>query len=55
MTEDEKLMHHARSTVVPTFNQYFSRMQEPMRELCDARKVEGRRVRELPRLVETGA
>jgi len=48
--EDEKFMHHAIGSVVPIFNQYFSGMQELVRELCDARKVEGRRVKELLRL-----
>jgi hypothetical protein len=36
--------------VVPIFNQYFSAMQELVRELCDARRVEGRRLKELLRL-----
>jgi hypothetical protein len=48
--EDEKFMHHAIGSVVPIFNQYFSGMQELVRELCDARRVEGRRVKELLRL-----
>ena len=47
--EDEKFMHHAIESVAPIFNQYFSAMQELVRELCDARRVEGRRVRELLR------
>lgn len=33
--------------VIPIFNQYFSGMQELVRELCGARKVEGRRMKEL--------
>lgn len=50
--EDETFMHHAIGSdgyggVVPIFNQYFSGMQELVRELCDARRVEGRRVKEL--------
>lgn len=48
--EDEKFMHHAIESVVPIFNQYFSGMQELVRELCDARRIEGRRVKELLRL-----
>jgi hypothetical protein len=36
--------------VVPIFDQYFLRMQELVRELFDARRVEGRRVKELLRL-----
>jgi hypothetical protein len=36
--------------VVPILNQHFSGMQELVRELCEARKVEGRRVKELLRL-----
>jgi hypothetical protein len=45
-------MHHAIGSdgdggVIPIFNQYFSGMQELVRELCDARRVEGRRVKEL--------
>jgi hypothetical protein len=42
-------MHHAVGFVAPIFNQYFPGMQELVRELCDARKVEGRRVKELLR------
>lgn len=48
--EDEAFMHHAIGSVVPIFNQYFSRMQELVRELCDARRVQGRRVKELLRI-----
>jgi hypothetical protein len=36
--------------VVPIFNLYLSGMRELVRELCDARRVEGRRVRELLRI-----
>jgi hypothetical protein len=36
--------------VVPIFNQHFSGMQELVRELCEARRVEGWRVKELLRL-----
>jgi hypothetical protein len=49
--EDEEFMHHAIGLVAPTFDQYFSGMQELVRELCDARRVSGRRVRELLRLL----
>jgi hypothetical protein len=36
--------------VVPIFNLYFARMQELVAELQDARRVEGRRVKELLRI-----
>ena len=36
--------------VVPIFNRHFSGMQELVRELCEGRRVEGRRVKELLRL-----
>ena len=47
--EDEEFMHHAIGLdgfggVVPIFDQYFSGMQELVRELRDARRIEGRRV-----------
>ena len=48
--EDEEFMRHAIGSVVPIFDQYFLRMQELVRELFDARRVEGRRVKELLRL-----
>lgn len=53
--EDKKFMHHAIGSdgfggVVPIFIQYFSRMQELVRELLQARRVEGKRVKELLRL-----
>jgi len=48
--EDKQFMNHAIGSVVPIFNQYFSGMQALVRELCDARRVEGRRVKELLRL-----
>jgi hypothetical protein len=53
--ETREFMNHAIGSdglggVVPIFNQYFSRMQELVRELRDARRVEGRRVKELLRL-----
>jgi hypothetical protein len=49
-TEDREFMNHAISSVAPVFDQYFSGMQAVVRELCDARRVEGRRVKELLRL-----
>ena len=45
--EDEEFMYHALGSVAPIFDQYFSGMLELVSELCDARRVEGRRVREL--------
>lgn len=45
--EDEKFMHHALESVAPIFYRYFSGMQELVRELCEARRVEGTRVMEL--------
>jgi hypothetical protein len=51
-TEDREFMNHAVESdgfggVVPIFDQHFSGMQEVVRELCEARSVEGKRVREL--------
>jgi hypothetical protein len=43
-------MNHAIEFVAPIFDQYFPRMQELVRELSDARRVEGRRVKELLRI-----
>jgi hypothetical protein len=53
--ETMEFMNHAIGSdgfggVVPIFNQYLSGMQELVRELCDARRVEGSRVKELLRL-----
>jgi len=53
--EDREFMNHAIGSdgfggVVPIFNQYFSGMQVLVRELCEASRVEGRRVKELLRL-----
>jgi hypothetical protein len=48
--EDKEFMHHAIGSVAPIFNQYFSGMQELVRELFEVRRVEGRRVKELLRL-----
>lgn len=44
--EDRKFLYHALS-LIPIFKQHFSVMQELVRELCDARRVEGGRVKEL--------
>jgi hypothetical protein len=51
ITEDEnkKFLYHALS-LIPIFNQYFSVMQAVVHELCAARRVEGRRVKELLQL-----
>lgn len=53
--EDTEFMHHAigsdgQGGMVPIFNLYFSGMQELVRELCEARRIEGRRVKELLRI-----
>lgn len=48
--EDEAFMHHAIGIVAPIFNLYFSEMQTLVRELCDAQRVEGKRVKELLRI-----
>jgi hypothetical protein len=53
--EDKEFMNHAIGSdgsggVVPIFNRHFSGMQEVVRELCDARRIEGGRVKELLRL-----
>ncbi len=45
--EDEAFMHQAIEFVAPIFDQYFLGMQELVRELCDAKRVEGSRVKEL--------
>ena len=47
--EDEAFRNHAIGAVAPIFSQYFSGMQELVHELCEARRVEGRRVRDLLR------
>lgn len=54
-TENREFMNHAVGSdgyggLVPIFNLYLSGMQELVRELCEARRVEGRRVKELLRL-----
>jgi hypothetical protein len=48
--EDREFMNHAIGSVVPIFNLYLPGMRELVRELCDARRVEGRRVKELLRI-----
>jgi hypothetical protein len=53
--EDREFMNHAIGSeghggVVPIFSRYFPGMQELVRELCEARRVEGGRVKELLRL-----
>lgn len=53
--EDREFMKHAIGSdghggAVPIFNQHFLGMQELVRELREARRVEGRRVKELLRL-----
>lgn len=52
--EDRKFMHHAIGSdgcggVVPIFNLYLPGMRELVRELWEARRVEGRRVKEVLR------
>jgi hypothetical protein len=53
--EDREFMHHAigpngHGGLIPIFEQYFSGMQELVRELLDARRVEGKRVKEILRI-----
>lgn len=53
--EDTEFRNHALGSdgtggVVPIFDLYLSGMKELVRELCHARRVEGRRVKELLRL-----
>jgi len=48
--EDTEFMNHAIGNVAPIFDQYFSRMQEVVRELFNVRRVEGTRVKQLLRL-----
>ncbi len=52
--EDTTFMHHAigphgNDGVISILNLYFSGMQALVRELCETRRVEGRRIRELLR------
>lgn len=56
--ETREFVNHAigpdgNGGVVPIFDLYFSRMQELVRELLSARRVEGRRVKEILRLGTT--
>jgi hypothetical protein len=53
--EDRKFMHHAigpdgHDGVIPIIKQHFSGMQDLVRELLVARRVEGKRVKELLRV-----
>jgi hypothetical protein len=48
--EDREFMNHAIGSVVPIFNLYLQGMRELVRELFEARRVEGRRVKELLRI-----
>jgi hypothetical protein len=45
--EKEEFMHYAIGRVAPIFDQYFVRMQNVVRELLAARKIDGARVKEL--------
>lgn len=45
--EDKSFMNHAINLVAPIFDQYFSQMQELVRQLCIARRVEGRQVKKV--------
>ncbi len=45
--EDRGFMDHALSSVVPIFDRYFDGMQAVVRELYGARRIEGKRVKEL--------
>ena len=45
--QDREFMSHATKVVAPIFDNYFSAMQQLVRELCSARRVEGRRLRQL--------
>lgn len=47
--EKKKFLYHALS-LIPIFSQHFSGMQALVRELRDARRVEGMRVKELLQL-----
>jgi hypothetical protein len=48
--EKEEFMHYAIERVAPIFDRYFSRMEDVVRELLDARKIDGARVKELLQL-----
>ena len=54
-SENTKFMHHAigpdgNGGLIPILNQYFSGMQNVVRELYESRRVEGSRLKELLRL-----
>ncbi len=49
-TEDREFMNHVIEFVVPIFNLYLPGMRELVRELFEARRVDGKRVKELLRL-----
>lgn len=48
--EDEAFMNHAIGSVAPIFDRYLPGMQQLVRELLKARRVDGRRVKELLRI-----
>jgi hypothetical protein len=48
--EDEEFVHHATQVVAPIFQLYFSKMQNVVRELLSARRIDGARVKELLQL-----
>jgi hypothetical protein len=53
--EDEEFMHHAIGSngdggAIPIFARYFSRMQVLVCELCEARKVDGSRIKQVLRI-----
>ena len=45
--ENEEFMRYAIERVAPIFDQYFSRMEDVVRELLRARRINGARVKEL--------
>lgn len=47
--EDKAFMNHALEFVAPIFSQYFTGMQQLVDELCNARRLDGKRVMELLR------
>lgn len=48
--ENQAFVHHATQLVAPILKQYFSRMQSVVSELLVARKIDGKRVKELLQL-----
>ncbi|MES2509097.1 MAG: hypothetical protein V4625_04165 [Pseudomonadota bacterium] len=48
--ENEEFVRHATQAVAPIFQLYFSRMENVVRELLAARKIDGVRVKELLQL-----